>query len=136
MRIFFAVIGGIVAAIIVIFIAEAFSHMIYPPPKATDMENPEAVRQMIQNLPVGALIIIIIGWAIGSFAGGVVSTLIIKNNKPFAALTTGTLLMLSGIINLMMFPHPLWMWIFGLAVNIPFAYLGFKFVSKNTIHLK
>lgn len=133
MRFFLAVLGGILTAIIVIYITETFSHVFYPMPRDINMENPESVRQMIQNLPAGAFIIIIIGWALGAFAGGAVSTLIINNCRPLAALTIGALLVLGGIINLMMFPHPIWMWIFGLAVNIPFAYLGFKFILKNTI---
>lgn len=128
-----AVIAGVIAAVIVIFIVEAISNMLFPPASKIDMENPEEVRKMIENAPAGALIVVIIGWAIGSFAGGLVATIISNKNKSTYALIVGTLLMISGIINLMMFTHPIWMWIFGLGVNLPFAYLGYRFVSKRTI---
>lgn len=128
-----AVIAGIIAAVIVIFIVEALSNMLFPPSSKIDMENPEQVKQMIENAPFGALLLVVIGWAIGAFSGGLVATIVSNNKKSFPALIVGMLLMIAGIINLMMFTHPIWMWIFGLGVNLPFAYLGYRFVSKRTI---
>jgi len=133
MRYVLAVIGGIIAAVVIIFIVEAASYMFFPPPKGIDMENPEDVKRLIASAPVGSMIMVVVGWAIGAFVGGLVASVISVRHKSAMALTVGLLLMISGIINLYMFPHPLWMWIIGLAVNIPFAYFGFKFADRNYV---
>ena len=58
---------------------------------------------------------------------------IASGNKVIHSIIVGALLMVSGIANMIMLPHPLWMWIFGLMIFIPFAYLGNRFLNKNKI---
>lgn len=128
-----AVFAGLATAFVIIFVFEAIGHIIYPPPPEIDLSNSDHVRQLIESMPVGALIIVIIAWAIGSFAGGVVSSIVAISHKTMLAIIVGALITVSAFINLMMVYHPAWMWVCGLLAGIPFAWWGSIVIRKNTI---
>lgn len=107
------------------------SHLVYPPPPDVDFSKKEDVKELLDEIPFGSLIMIVIGWAIGSFAGGAVATLISPEKKQWNALVVGGVLMLIGILNMFLLPHPLWMWFFALIVYLPFAYFGSKIFAKK-----
>ena len=128
-----AVVAGLFAGVIGIFLIEGVGHAVYPPPAGMDFNNPEQLREMMANMPVGALLMVAVAWAMGSFAGGVVAALIAMKSKITMSLIVGGLLMVAGIANMLMIPHPAWFWIVGLAVYLPFAYLGGKIASKLAV---
>jgi hypothetical protein len=119
-----ATIAGIVAGGIVIMLVEMLSHRIYPPPPGIDVNNPEALKALMASAPPGALAAVVIAWALGSFAGGWTAAAIGKHLIP--ALIVGAVLMIGGVANMMMIPHPIWMWVAGLIVFLPGAFLGGK----------
>jgi len=41
----------------------------------------------------------------------------------------GALLMLAGIMNMIMIPHPTWLWVLGITVYLPAAYLGARLIK-------
>jgi hypothetical protein len=45
----------------------------------------------------------------------------------------GVLLLAATFANLSMFPHPVWMWVVGLAEILPLAYLGARLTSRGTL---
>ncbi len=124
-----SVLAGIVSGIIIIYLIEMGSHIIYPFPSTFDMNNPESVKQYIDTAPFGAILFIAIAWAVGSFIGGFVTSLISKSSKTTLSMIVGVILMIAGLINLLTFPHPVWLWIVGLAVFLPSAYLGSRSVK-------
>ena len=128
-----AVAAGLVTAFVVIFVIEAIGHVFYPPPADVNMKDPESVKILMENAPTGSLIIVLIGWALGSFVGGLVTAVVALRNKVTHSIITGALLMISGIANMIMLPHPVWMWVAGLLIFIPFAYLGSSYLNKNKI---
>ena len=123
-----SVIAGLVTGFILIMLVETISHKIYPPPKV-DFSNSEILKKLMHEAPVGALLLIVAAWAVGSFGGGMVATLVSKELKPVYALIVGALLTLAGLGNLLMLPHPAWMWV-GLTVFIPFAFIGYQSALK------
>ncbi|MEO8665703.1 MAG: hypothetical protein ABI462_09425 [Ignavibacteria bacterium] len=126
-----AVLAGLVTAFVVIFVVEAVGHIFYPPPPDADLRNPETIKLLMENAPTGSLIMLLIGWAAGSFIGGLFTAIVATKNKVTHSIITGGLLMISGISNMVLVQHPVWMWIFGLMMFVPFAYLGSKYLSKN-----
>ena len=128
-----AVVAGLVTAFVVIFVIEAVGHIFYPPPPDIDMRDPQVIKSLMENAPTGSLIVVLIGWALGSFIGGLVTSHVAIKNKLTHSIITGALLMISGIANMIMLPHPVWMWIFGLLISIPFAYWGSRYLNKNRI---
>ena len=119
-----AVFVGLMIGVIVIFIIETLGHSLYPPPPGIDLTNSDAMAEIIQQAPVGALLFVILAYAIGSFVGGAVTHLIGRFPKQIDALITGLILLIFGAYNLINIPHPLWMVILGLLCFLPSAYFG------------
>jgi hypothetical protein len=119
-----AVIAGVVAAVVVIMLAELGCSQLFPLPPGLDPTNREAIEAHVAKLPLIALLLVVLGWALGSIAGGWVAARISRTNATRSALIVGTLLLIAGVMNMMTIPHPLWMWIAGLAVYLPSAWLG------------
>jgi len=122
--------AGLIAGCIVIFFVEAIGHKVYPPPPNIDLNDPEALKRIINDAPAAALLFVILSWALGSLAGGFIASLIASASKMNNSLVVGGVLMILGIINMLMIPHPIWFWILGLLVYIPCAYLGGKLGIK------
>jgi hypothetical protein len=120
----FSIIGGLVASGLVVYLIEMLSSVVYPLPANIDTGDIEAMNAYIAQLPVGAFLFIILAWALGSFVGGLIAGIINPDQRIRFALAVGLILMLFGLINLLIIPHPIWFWILGLAVYIPAAYAG------------
>lgn len=127
-----AVVLGIVSSMIITYIVEAIGHFVYPMPEI-DLNNPEAVAEIIAKAPFGALLFVIIAWGMGALIAGIVNALVTKTDKWVTAIVIGSVLTSFGIINMIMIPHPLWMKISGFLVFIPLTLLGtFLIKPKNS----
>jgi len=119
-----SVVTGIIVAVVLITVVEVISHKIYPPPTGIDFNNKEALKELMNTMPKGAMLLVILAHAIGAFGGGVVTALISTEKRIMFSTVTGGIVLIMGIANLIMVPHPIWFAIADLLVYIPFAYLG------------
>ena len=122
-----AVVAGFVAASVVMMAVEwTNGHVLYPGlgKSAEGVTDPEKVRALMASAPVGALLVVICGWALGSLVGGRVAAWIAARAMTAHGLVVGVLLTLAGIANNLMIPPPLWFWVASLAVMIPAAWVG------------
>ena len=129
-RIIFGVLGGLVTGIILIGLIESYAHKLYPPPVGSDFNNKEALKEMMLNMPVGAYLSILAAYIIGAFGGGVVATLIDKSGNYLPALIVSGLLLLAGIANFAMLPHPVWFMIISSFCYPVFGVAGAWVVKK------
>lgn len=106
LRIILGTLAGIVAAGLIVLAIESLGHMIFPPP-AIDLANPEALATIINRLPLGALIAVIVAWIAGSFGGGSIAAKIAR--VPWSAWVVGALMLAGGAWSMVVIPHPLWM---------------------------
>lgn len=116
--------AGLVAGVLSIMLAQTISHKLYPPPPGFNPENREALEALMVTMPTGALLLVLFGYALGSLAGGFTAAKIGKHMIP--ALIVGGLLMLAGIANLAMLPHPTWFAVTNLLLFLPLAWVGGK----------
>jgi hypothetical protein len=119
-----AFVGGLAAAFVVIAIVEWIGGRVYPLPPGVDAGDMMALRAALSSLPTGALLIVAVGWALGSLVAGLVIGRYSPVSPDERALGAGSLLMLMGLYNLLTLPHPAWFWPVGLAAFVPCAYLG------------
>ncbi len=130
-----AVIAGFVAASAVMMLIEAINgRVLYPElgRLAEGMTDREAIRALMANAPVGAFLVILLGWALGSLVGGFLAAWIGWNAPVAHALVLGGLLTLAGIANNLMLPPPVWFWIASLVVLLPAACAGARLApGKN-----
>jgi hypothetical protein len=122
-----AVIAGFVAASAVMLIVESINgHVLYPElgKMAEGVTDREVIRELLAKAPVGALLVVLFGWFLGSVAGGFVAAWIGRSAPLAHALVLGILLTLAGIVNNLMIPPPLWFWLPTLLVFFPGVVLG------------
>lgn len=121
-------IAGLAVAILVITLVQMVSSSMYPMPEGLEMSDQEGFAAYIKTLPTSAFLIVLLGYVLGSIAGGFVSTFVAKT-KYVPALIVGLLLTIASILNSMSIPQPMWVSALSIIVMIPGAYLGAKLVK-------
>jgi hypothetical protein len=129
-----AVIAGFVAASVVMMIVEtANGRLLYPElgKRAEGVTDRQEINVILASAPKGALVVVLVGWVLGSVAGGFLTALISRKSAGGHALVLGALLTLAGVANNLMLPPPIWFWIATFAVFLPATYLGARLVSRH-----
>ncbi len=130
-----AVVAGFVVASAVMMAVESVNgRYLYPElgKLAQGVTDREVIRNILAGAPLGAFIVVIFGWVLGSLAGGYVAAWIARRTPAGHALVLGGILTLAGIANNLMIPPPLWFWIAGLVLLIPAAYAGARLGPGRT----
>jgi len=128
-----SVIVGVLIASIIFTLFEYIGTLMYPFPKDMNMESESAMKDYIAALPALALIIILVGYAVGSFIAGLVIGKIAKSPLKKLPLIAGTILTIGAIANLYMIPSPIWFMIINIILYIPFTILGNSVTTKNIL---
>ena len=68
-----ACIVGVVIAVLIVFLADELTHMMYPMPAGLDASDTEDLRDYIATLPLGAFLMLMGGWVVATFVGAVVA---------------------------------------------------------------
>ncbi|RNA62066.1 hypothetical protein D1631_09035 [Chryseobacterium nematophagum] len=110
-----AVVGGIMAASVCIWMMESIGHALYPLSKDT-ANDVDAFKKYVETLPFMALLLVILGYALGAFVAGFISTKIAKDGKNVYAIICGIFFLLATIYNMVVLPTPIWFWMLGVAV--------------------
>jgi hypothetical protein len=128
-----AVLAGFITASLLMTLVECLNgRVLYPglAKAAEGLKDREAIRAVFASAPMGALFVVIFGWALGSFVGGWVAAKLGKPAGMRSALILGALLTLLGITNNLMLPPPMWFWAASLAMLLPGAYLGARVAAR------
>jgi len=125
-----AVVAGVLTGMIVIGIVEAIGHMVYPLPEGLDPYNTDALKAYMADMPVGALLLVLLAWGSGSFIGGWATAMLASRSIRLFSIIVGVVLLAAGIYNMIMIPHPVWFMILGILIFIPAAYIGSLLVRK------
>lgn len=126
------VLMGVLAAFLLINASQWVSFRLYPPPPVAGQEDPHALAAWIAGLPAGAFLIVLAGYAAGSFAGGAVATRLSGRPDVTPAIVVGAILTAAGLGNLMALPHPAWFAAASSLSYVPFAWLGYRGVLSHT----
>lgn len=130
-----AVVAGFVTATVIMMAVETVNGRFLHPEMgrlAQGMTDREAIRALLASAPVSALLVVILGWALGGLAGGCVAAWIGRSAPVRHAVVLGGLLTLAGVANNLMLPPPLWFWIAGLAVFIPATHSGARLALRTS----
>lgn len=100
-----ATIAGLISAIAVIYLLESLGHALYAPTGVAT--GPVSMEDPLARLPMGARLLVVLGWFAGSAVGGALA-IRLSNWQPGAWIIAG-LLALAGILMVVQFPHPVWM---------------------------
>lgn len=125
-----SVLAGLIAGYVLITIFEIVGTLVYPLPAGVDPMNMEALREIVDQIPAGAFVFIIVGWGVGTFAGSWVAGRIATRNKSARGLVVTVLLTLGGLFTLLAIPHPVWVWVLGLAALVGGGYAGSRLAAR------
>lgn len=129
-----AVVVGFVAASLVMMAVEMVNgRVLYPElgKMAEGVTDREAVRAILATAPVGAFLVVLLGWALGSLVGGFLAAWIGSHAPHGHAIVLGVLLTLAGIANNLMIPPPVWFWVPTLLVFLPAACVGARWAPRG-----
>lgn len=124
-----AVIAGFILASAIIIIVESINgKVLYPDlaKAAEGIKDKETMRALFASAPIGSLVVVIVGWFLGSAAGCWLCRKIAGSEAqlPGAVMVLGALLVFAGVANNLMMPPPLWFWISGLIALAGGSLLG------------
>ena len=105
-----SVVFGFIAASMVMMIVEVINGMVLYPElgkAAAGVTDREVFRELFANVPIGALVVVILAWILGGIAGGFAAAWIAPPNKLLHAGILGVLLTLAGVANNLMIPKPI-----------------------------
>ena len=124
-----ASIAGVVTAGIVVGLVEALGHLIYPPPEGIDLNNPEDREMLMQVIPFGAQISVVIAWFLGALAGASVGGWIGRSKIP--GWVVAVFMLAASIATTQMFPHPVWMIIAAFVLPILAKLLADRLIANR-----
>lgn len=113
-----AVLAGVVAAGVIVAALEAINARLFNLPEGIDASDMEAMRRAVAALPQSAFILLLAGWGIGTLMGAwIAARLAPKAPRVHGAIVTAVLLA-AGVANMVMLPHPAWVWVVGILLFV------------------
>ncbi len=132
-RIFAVILGFIVASAVMMLIEFTNGHLLYPGlgEAAKRVKDAAQMKALMAQVPMGALLVVILGWLLGSIAGSWATTRLARTESVAPALILGALLTLAGIANNLMMQPPQWFWVASLAVFFPATWYGARLAGSR-----
>ena len=124
---------GIILGMLTVSFGERFSHRYYLPPANIDIEDKEALAEMITSMPTSALAIILLAHFLGAFVAAFVASKLAGKNKFFLGLVAGAVILIGTITKLFLIPHPIYISILDVFLTLVGLYLGAKLASPSEV---
>ncbi len=117
-----AVVLGLVLQVLVTSAIHLVGGLLWPsgplPQTAAEWEA------LMAKMPLEAKLFVILAHSMGALAGAALAARIARRAPVKHGMIVGALVMAAGLGNLLMIPHPTWMWIADLSLYLPAAYAG------------
>lgn len=126
-----SVLAGCSAGIALIFLTESVGHVLFPMPAGIDPTDKEAIKALMAEVPVAALLIVLLGAFLGGLAGGFVAGKFDAANAKKNALIVGGILTLLGVLNMIIIPHPVWFMVIDSVIYLAGAFIGSLFIKPK-----
>lgn len=129
MKSLISILAGLVAGMPVVMTIEMLGHQIFPPPEGMDFSDRAAVAALVETLPFGAFLFVLLAWTLGALVASALAARISHKARP-AYIATAVFLGLCGF-NFYLIPHPVWM-IIATLIFIPGAgLLGARLFARS-----
>ncbi len=130
MKTVLGVLSGIVVAVLCVYVIEVVGHSVFPTPPDIDPYNPAHAERLMAALPAGAFAFVLAGWFIGSLVGAWLANRIARQSH--AGWGVALFVIAGGAYMMTQFPHPVWMWVLGIALPIAAAWLAQRMAGSGT----
>jgi hypothetical protein len=129
MRNILAGILGLILGVFIIGSVQWLGNSLFP----SDIPFPEDRNEWesyMEQVPFMAKLFVILAYAAGGFIAGIVATFIQGRRLYRPALVATGVMQLFAWLNMMSFPHPLWMWMLGSVGIIPMGWLAYRLIRR------
>jgi hypothetical protein len=121
--------AGMTAAVVTVMLGETLSMFAFPPPAGMNPDDPASVAKAMEQMPVGALVTLVVIWTIAAFVGVTVAARIARGPRRPAILVA--IIFLAGVAgNFAEIPHPAWMVVAGTLGPIAAAILAIRLTPR------
>jgi len=103
-----AVIVSMLVAFVMIALVQMIGMRLYPPPAGMNPADPESIKAAMAQIPLAALLFVLLSYTAGSVAGGWVAARFAPHRGMTHAMIVAALLFGAGLMNLATIPHPTW----------------------------
>jgi hypothetical protein len=117
-------VAGLLTSALVIGGVEAANRHLYRVPSGMDLDIPQHAERWVASAPVGALVMVLVGWTLGTFAGVLLARLIAQRAPVATASAVAMLLGVAAVVNLLMIQHPSWFWVASAVVFVTSTICG------------
>ena len=119
LRIVGAIALGLMVGGIVVFVVQLLGMVVYPVSEGTDLQDPEQLKNRIENAPALAKAVVWVAWTLGAFAGSWVAARIAGPGYQWWALVIGLGITGGALSVLIQFPgQGVSMWVIGLTLPL------------------
>jgi len=105
---------------------QLISYLVSPKPIGMDFEDMTMVKELMSNMPLYSWLLVILGYAVGSFGGGFVIGKLAESVTKFFPVLLAIVFMVGWLVNIMNIPHPIWIVVPVFLVFIPFSLAGHR----------
>ena len=109
-----SVLTGLVAGVFVIAAIESAGSVLVPFPPQMPPNSLEPMRLAILKFRNAVYLVELVAEALGTFAGAWTAACRTERSPRLHSLAVLLLLLLAGIANMLVYPHPLWLWVCGI----------------------
>lgn len=131
MRKILSALGGIIIGSFFVGLFQWAGHILFPATVPFPENNADWQHYML-HVPAGAKFFVVLSYAAGGFTAGLSSTFFQGRTFSRPALVSGGVLQLLAWLNMLSFPHPLWMWLTGGIAVVPMALLAFRLLKRKS----
>lgn len=125
-----SVVAGLLTAFVIIAMVEWVNSLLFPLPETIDTSDYEALSVYMQDIPGGALLMVLLAYLTGTTGGAWIAT-VISRGLNWPAMLIGSMLMGAGLFNVLMISHPAWFVIGTVIVFLPAAFLGYVIAHRT-----
>jgi hypothetical protein len=118
------VIGSVVLGSLVMFAVQSANYVLFPPPAGLDYNDPKQLQQIVDAMPLAALWMLELSYALGCLVEGVVTAVGARGRRLTLALIVGGIFTVLGFVNLTQFPAPLWLAVVTTVTYVPATLAG------------
>jgi hypothetical protein len=119
-----AILMGFITGFVIIVGCEYANSRFFPLSQSIDPEDTAAMNAAMSAMPAKAMILVLVGWAIGTIGASFMAARFAGEFKSLHGLLMGLIFLGGAIMTMRQIHHPLWFWIVGIVIFFPAAIIG------------
>jgi hypothetical protein len=132
LRQLFALIAGLIVAVLIIIMLQMIKEGLYPTPGDLDFNNKDLVLQWMETLPATAFIISAIAHGLAAFSAGFIAGLTAGSSRMTVGIMAATVIFIFVLIYLFTYYFPTW---FVVTDTVVTSVLGFAGVVSGSARI-